>query len=175
MNCCQTPFNICEPLPQCTDSIIVFVPLGYAEDAIMIEIVNGQGIGEMLDLDVINNQVEIDVADFPDGFFNSYSGVFTLKFFQSNLSSELLEFTAIDGKIYNSATFTIKKVSSTTGVIDLFGYEDPGYYWSGFSFCFFSIIHFGFCETALFLTGLFLLLKLIVDLWNEKHIPLFRH
>jgi hypothetical protein len=128
MNCCQTPFNICEPLPQCTDSIIVFVPLGYAEDSIAIEIVNGQGIGKIDDFDVINNQVEIDVTTFVDGFFNPYSGVFTLKFFDSFDNSQLLEFTAIDGKIYNSATFTIKKVSSTTGVIDLFGYEDSGYY-----------------------------------------------
>ena len=128
MNCCQTPFNICEPLPQCTDSIIVFVPLGYAEDTIGVEITNGQGIGKVQDLEIINNQVEIDVTTFVDGFFNSYSGVFTLKFFEDWLFSEPLEFTAIDGKIYNSATFTIKKVSSTTGVIDLFGYEDSGYY-----------------------------------------------
>lgn len=128
MNCCQTPFNICEPLPQCTDSIIVFVPLGYAEDSIAIEIVNGQGIGKIDDFDVINNQVEIDVTTFVDGFFNSYSGMFTLKFFVEFGVGEPLEFTAIDGKIYNSATFTIKKVSSTTGVIDLFGYEDSGYY-----------------------------------------------
>jgi hypothetical protein len=128
MNCCQTPFNICEPLPQCTDSIIVFVPLGYAEDTIGVEITNGQGIGKVQDLEIINNQVEIDVTTFVDGFFNPYSGVFTLKFFEDWLFSEPLEFTAIDGKIYNSATFTIKKVSSTTGVIDLFGYEDSGYY-----------------------------------------------
>jgi hypothetical protein len=128
MNCCQTPFNICEPLPQCTDSIIVFVPLGYEEETIGVEITNGQGIGKVQDLEIINNQVEIDVTTFVDGFFNSYSGVFTLKFFEDWLFSEPLEFTAIDGKIYNSATFTIKKVSSTTGVIDLFGYEDSGYY-----------------------------------------------
>jgi hypothetical protein len=128
MNCCQTPFNICEPLPQCTDSIIVFVPLSYEDSSIGIEIVNGQGIGKGMDLEVINNQVEIDVTTFVDGFFNPYSGVFTLKFLSDWLFGETLEFQAIDGKIYNSATFTIKKVSSTTGVIDLFGYEDSGYY-----------------------------------------------
>lgn len=127
MICCETPYNQCEPIPQCTDSIVIFVPLTYDQESISIQIVNGQGIGRLVELDVLNNSVEIDVTDWVDGFFNPYSGMFTLKFFDSIDLSKPIEFIAVDGKTYNSATFGIKKVSSATGIIDLFGYEDTGY------------------------------------------------
>ena len=127
MTCCETPYQLCEPIPQCVESILVYVPTGYAESEISIEIQNGQGIGEIKILPVTNNYVEIDVLDWIDGFFNPFSGIFTLRFLNP-ITQELLPFIAVDGITYNSATFKIKKVSATIGVIDLFGYSEEGYY-----------------------------------------------
>jgi len=127
MTCCETPYQLCEPLPQCTESILVYVPTDYTESDIGIEIQNGQGIGEIKILPVTNNFVELDVTDWVDGFFNPFSGIFTLKFLNP-ITEEVLPFVAVDGKTYSSATFKIKKVSSQTGVIDLFGNSEDGYY-----------------------------------------------
>lgn len=127
MTCCETPYQLCEPIPQCVDSILVYVPTGYAESEISIEIQNGQGIGGIETLLVTNNYIELDVTDWVDGFFNPFSGIFTLRFLNP-ITQELLPFIAVDGIAYNSATFKIKKVSATIGVIDLFGYSEEGYY-----------------------------------------------
>lgn len=127
MTCCETPYQLCEPIPQCVESILVYVPTGYAESEISIEIQNGQGIGQIETLLVTNNYIELDVADWVDGFFNPFSGIFTLRFLNP-ITQELLPFIAVDGITYNSATFKIKKVSASIGVIDLFGYSEEGYY-----------------------------------------------
>ena len=127
MTCCETPYQLCEPIPQCVESILVYVPTGYAESEISIEIQNGQGIGQIETLLVTNNYIELDVSDWVDGFFNPFSGIFTLRFLNP-ITQELLPFIAVDGITYNSATFKIKKVSATIGVIDLFGYSEEGYY-----------------------------------------------
>ena len=127
MNCCETSYQLCNPVPQCTDSILIYVPTDYTGEEIGIEIQNGQGIGEIKILDVLNNFVELDVTDWVDGFFNPFSGIFTLRFLDP-VSEETLPFVAVDGITYTSATFKIKKVSSQTGVIDLFGNSDESYY-----------------------------------------------
>jgi hypothetical protein len=127
MNCCETPYQLCNPVPQCTDSILIYVPTDYTGEEIGIEIQNGQGIGEIKILDVLNNFVELDVTDWVDGFFNPFSGIFTLRFLDP-VSEETLSFVAVDGITYTSATFKIKKVVSQTGVIDLFGNSEEGYY-----------------------------------------------
>jgi hypothetical protein len=127
MTCCETPYQLCEPIPQCVESILVYVPTDYTESDIGIEIQNGQSNGEIKILLVTNNFVELDVLDWIDGFFNPFSGIFTLRFLNP-ITLEVLSFVAVDGKTYNSATFKVKKVSSQTGVIDLFGYSEEGYY-----------------------------------------------
>lgn len=127
MNCCETPYQLCNPIPQCIGSILVYVPNGYDQGEIGIEIQNGQGIGEIHNYPVTNNFVELDISDWVDGFFNPYAGFFTLRFLDPN-SEEILPFVAVDGVTYQSATFKVKKISATTGVIDLFGNSDEGYY-----------------------------------------------
>ena len=73
MTCCETPYQLCEPIPQCVESILVYVPTDYTESDIGIEIQNGQGIGGIQILPVTNNFVELDVSDWVDGFFNPFS------------------------------------------------------------------------------------------------------
>lgn len=56
-----------------------------------------------------NGYLQLDVNDFPDGFFNQYAGDFKLEVFTNDCQRESLEITDSEGNVnnYDSITFNV--------------------------------------------------------------------
>jgi hypothetical protein len=105
--CCNNCFKACEPLNSCPDAFLILVPPAYPESDIILNI-NKSGmnarISQQLEIDYLG-YVSIDLAGFPDGFFNPYGGQYELMFINPT-NNKVYEFTAVDGLIYSSICFS---------------------------------------------------------------------
>lgn len=108
MKCCDTCYSICEPLIGCFETLLVYLPIGYADETVKIRISNGQNHVTYQTSEVIGGthiQIDLDNTLIPQGFFSAYGGPYQIQFFDS--SDAKLNFVAIDGKTYNCISFNV--------------------------------------------------------------------
>jgi hypothetical protein len=131
MKCCYTCYSICEPLISCFETLLVYLPIGYAEETVKIRISNGQNYVTYQTADVVaGTHVSIDLipSEIPVGFFSAFGGPYQIEFFGTDLNQ--LQFVAIDGKTYNCITFQVVNGSTdeTVAFVNAFYNEIPGGY-----------------------------------------------
>jgi hypothetical protein len=90
--------------------MLVQVPIDYTSEDIVIKIANGQGITFEQQAEVIGGFATIDLTLFPDGFFSSYGGPYSLQFFDY-ISLQLINFVAMNGMDYNCIQFEFQNGS----------------------------------------------------------------
>lgn len=108
MKCCDTCYSICEPLISCFETLLVYLPIGYADETVNLRIVNGRNIVSYLTANVVaGTHVELDPNPpfFVSGYFSAYGGPYEIQF--SDSSGNKLNFVAIDGKTYNCISFNV--------------------------------------------------------------------
>jgi hypothetical protein len=90
--------------------MLVQVPIDYTQSDIVIKIANGQGITFEQQAEVIGGFATIDLTLFPDGFFSSYGGPYSLQFFDY-ITLQLINFVASNGNDYNCIQFEFQNGS----------------------------------------------------------------
>jgi hypothetical protein len=90
--------------------MLVQVPIDYTSEDIVIKIANGQGITFEQQVEVIEGFAIIDLTLFPDGFFSSYGGPYSLQFFDY-ITLQLINFVASNGNDYNCIQFEFQNGS----------------------------------------------------------------
>jgi hypothetical protein len=131
MKCCDTCYSICEPLISCFETLLVYLPIGYADETVKIRISNGQNHVNYQTSEVIGGthiQIDLDNTLIPQGFFSGYGGPYQIQFFGIDLNQ--LTFVAIDGNTYNCITFQVVNGSTdeTVAFVNAFYNEIPGGY-----------------------------------------------
>ena len=131
MKCCDTCYSICEPLISCFETLLVYLPIGYADETVKIRISNGQNHVTYQTSEVIGGthiQIDLDNTLIPQGFFSGFGGPYQIEFFGIDLNQ--LQFVAIDGKVYNCITFQVVNGSTdeTVAFVNAFYNEIPGGY-----------------------------------------------
>ena len=109
-NNCGTCYQICLPFQSCFSEMLVQVPIDYTSEDIIIKIANGQGITFEQQSEVVEGFATIDLTLFPDGFFSSYGGPYTLQFFDY-ITLQLINFVASNGNDYNCIQFEFQNGS----------------------------------------------------------------
>jgi hypothetical protein len=127
-SCCQTCFSICDPLISCFETLLVYLPIGYADETVKIRIGNGQNHITYQTSEVIGGthiQIDLDNTLIPEGFFSPYGGPYQISFFNPSLQE--LYFVALDGKTYNCISFTVAGGSTdeTVAFVNAFYNELP--------------------------------------------------
>jgi hypothetical protein len=90
--------------------MLVQVPIDYTSEDIVIKIANGQGITFEQQAEVIEGFATIDLTLFPDGFFSSYGGPYSLQFVDY-ITLQLINFVASNGNDYNCIQFEFQNGS----------------------------------------------------------------
>ena len=131
MKCCDTCYSICEPLISCFETLLIYLPIGYADETVKIRISNGQNHVTYQTSEVIGGthiQIDLDNTLIPQGFFSGFGGPYQIEFFGTDLNQ--LQFVAIDGKVYNCITFQVVNGSTdeTVAFVNAFYNEIPGGY-----------------------------------------------
>jgi hypothetical protein len=90
--------------------MLVQVPIDYTSEDIVIKIANGQGVTFEQQAEVVGGFATIDLTLFPDGFFSSYGGPYSLQFFDY-ISLQLINFVASNGNDYNCIQFVFQNGS----------------------------------------------------------------
>jgi hypothetical protein len=90
--------------------MLVQVPIDYTSEDIVIKIANGQGITFEQQAEVLGGFATIDLTLFPDGFFSSYGGPYSLQFFDY-ITLQLISFVAMNGNDYNCIQFEFQNGS----------------------------------------------------------------
>jgi hypothetical protein len=90
--------------------MLIQVPIDYTQSDIVIKIANGQGITFEQQSEVIGGFATIDLTLFPDGFFSSYGGPYSLQFFDY-ITLQLINFVASNGNDYNCIQFEFQNGS----------------------------------------------------------------
>lgn len=109
-NNCGTCYQICLPFQSCFSEMLVQVPIDYTSEDIVIKIANGQGITFEQQAEVIGGFATIDLTLFPDGFFSSYGGPYSLQFVDY-ITLQLINFVASNGNDYNCIQFEFQNGS----------------------------------------------------------------
>jgi hypothetical protein len=107
--CCPDPYQICQPFPACPFEAKIVVPVAYAAPASIHTIVykksNNTAIGWTATPDLIYQAVDLPMSD--PCWLNQYGGTYLIKFFDISDFQNPIAFTAQDGKVHNSISFTI--------------------------------------------------------------------
>ena len=129
-NCCNRPYNLCEPLNGCPENILVFVPVDYPLEEIRVSIEKNPGLVVESTIPVTDTgYIELPLDEYPEGFFNPYSGPYLLQFFEPT-ETVPFEFTAMDGNSYSNISFTFVPTISDNNdvVLNAFGVNNQTNY-----------------------------------------------
>ena len=114
-NNCGTCFKICQPFQACFGEMKVSIPVALTESNYSISITNGQGVSYGQEIEVVDGLATLDLLLFPDGFFSSYGGPYTLQFFDVD-TNELINFVATNGITYTCIEFEFQNGSEVDSI-----------------------------------------------------------
>ena len=125
--CCPNPYSGCEPLQFCFTDLAIRIPLSFEDMVITLRFTKqgGQPILAKINEAVVNNWAVVNIEAVPNGYFNPYSGAYTLEFLDAN--GIPFPFIAIDGKSYLMASFEFA-VSVTPSEIEQLNFIDNNNY-----------------------------------------------
>lgn len=118
--CCNNCYPICQPFNSCPTAVYIYPPVGYS--SVLVNITKpGVNVAVQQLLTVgEGGYLELDMEGLPDGFFNPYAGQYNLVFVDP-ANNQLIEFTAMDGEIYDSIclTFQVAYTNLETNIISI--------------------------------------------------------
>ena len=105
--CCNNCYPICQPFSSCPTAVYIYPPTGYS--SVLVNITKPGVNVAMQQLLTVGEggYLELDMEGLPEGFFNPYAGQYNLVFVDP-ANNQLIEFTAMDGEIYDSICLTLQ-------------------------------------------------------------------
>lgn len=119
MSCgCTTCYQLCD-VPQCTETLKVYVGLAYAGLIFDAHLHDGRGRGIVVEVTVdVDGFVSISIDDLPGpGWFNPYNGIFQLDFTEQGACERVC--LNYDGTDYSCLAFHVKRVVGAATEITL--------------------------------------------------------
>jgi hypothetical protein len=118
--CCNDCYPICQPFNSCPDAVYIYAPIGY--DSVLVDIIKpgvNVAIQQLLSVG-IDGYVELDMEGLPEGFLNPYGGQYSITFIEPD-TNQVIDFMALDGKIYDSIclTFQVAYTNLETNIISI--------------------------------------------------------